>query len=336
VDCEGRITTINRAAQQLTGWGEAEVLNNRWESLVAPDGQGDVAALVESKSPRQNLDLYLLDRQGGRIPVRGTTAPILDEHGEPLGVILTFIDQSSVRLLEERVRRSGRLAALGELAAGVAHEMRNPLTTIRGFIQIYPEESSDPEFRREFGANVLREIDRLTKLTEDLLNLAKPINMSFEPVDGGELLREVAGFLSEKLEQNRIMTEVNTPPEPIQIPMDRDRIKQVLLNLLFNALEAMPDGGRLRLGLARVRERLESSAREDPFAVFEVSDSGGGIAPEHQERVFDPFFTTKDSGTGLGLAVSHRMVEEHRGFLRVESEAGGGTTFSLLLPLDTR
>lgn len=332
MDCEGRITTFNKAAQQLTGWDEAKVLGGQWGSLVAPDNRGDLAAFIESRTPEHNLDLHLLDRQGKKIPVRGTTAPILDENGEPLGVILTFIDQSSVRLLEERVRRAGRLAALGELAAGVAHEMRNPLTTIRGFIQIYPDESGDPEFRKEFGANVLREIDRLTKLTEDLLNLAKPIDMNPEPVDGGELLQEVASFLGEKLERNRVDSVVEIPSPSLIVPMDRDRIKQVLLNLVFNALEAMPGGGRLRLALRSVQERLESGAREDRFALFEVADTGQGIPPEDQERVFDPFYTTKHSGTGLGLAVSHRIVEEHRGFLRVESAVGRGTTFSLLLP----
>lgn len=334
VNCQGKITTINRAAQQMTGWEEARVLSEGWEPLIAPDSRLAVQNLVGSRQQRQNLDLYLLDRTGKKVPVRGTSAPILDENGDPLGTILTFIDQSGVRLLEERVRRSGRLAALGELAAGVAHEMRNPLTTIRGFIQILPDEDHDPEFRREFSSNVLREIDRLTKLTEDLLNLAKPSGLNYQPVGGEELVQEVMAFLGDRLQQGRVEATLNFPHKPLVIPMDRDRIKQVLLNLVLNALEAMTGGGRLALSLKSVQERLKSQDRDEEFAVFEVMDQGCGIPPEHLERLFDPFFTTKDNGTGLGLAVSHRIVEEHQGFLRVESQLQVGTTFSLFLPLN--
>jgi len=332
-DGEGRVTTVNRAAEQLTGWSASKVLSQPLETLFGPESRPAIEGLVGSRDVRQNLDLSLLDRQGGKIPVRGTTAPIVDEVGEPLGTILTFIDQSSVRLLEERVKRSGRLAALGELAAGVAHEMRNPLTTIRGFIQILPQERNDPEFLKEFSTNVLREIDRLTKLTEDLLNFAKPTTMNVQPADGERLLDEVVAFLADKFERAGVQVSLQRPPEPLRIPMDCDRVKQVLLNLILNAIEAMPDGGRLRLTLGQVKERLESQEREDPFAAFEVVDTGQGIPPEHLERLFDPFFTTKDAGTGLGLAVSHRIVEEHQGFLRVESERGVGTTFHMLLPL---
>ncbi len=333
IDRQGRVTTMNRAAQQLTGWREEQVRDKNWQPLIAPESREAAGSLVVGLAVRQNVDLALLGKAGNRIPVRGTTAPIVDENGDPQGMILSFIDQSNVRLLEERVRRSGRLAALGELAAGMAHEMRNPLATIRGFIQIFPDESGDPEFRREFSVNVLREIDRLTRLTDDLLNLAKPSGMVLQPVDGGQLLAEVHLFLKEKLQKHGIETRLDLPKAPLNIPMDRNRIKQVLLNLILNAIEAMPSGGRLGLSLRPGREHLESSDREDPFAVYEVADSGIGIPADKLERIFDPFFTTKDSGTGLGLSVSHQIVEEHRGFLRVESAPGRGATFSLLLPL---
>jgi signal transduction histidine kinase len=178
----------------------------------------------------------------------------------------------------------------------MAHEMRNPLATIRGFIQIFPDESGDPEFRREFSVNVLREIDRLTRLTDDLLNLAKPSGMVLQPVEGGQPLAEVHLFLKEKLQKHGIETRLDLPEAPLFIPMDRNRIKQVLLNLILNAIEAMPSGGRLGLSLRSGREHLESSDRDDPFAVYEVADSGIGVPADKLERIFDPFFTTKDSG----------------------------------------
>ena len=336
LDRQGRITTMNRAAAELTGWSSAEIIDKPWDTLVPVQEQAEMKELVRSLSARRNLPLQLLSRSGQPVAVRCATAPILDEFGDPEGLILTFIDQSSVLLLEEKVRRAGRLAALGELAAGVAHELRNPLTTIRGFVQLLPEEGNDPDFRQEFSTHVLREIDRLTQLTEDLLSLARPSRVSIQPADGRQLLQEVMAFLNGKAQKASVTVQMELPEDRLMIPMDRDRIKQVLLNLTLNALDAMPKGGQLRACLFQQKMKLENDQRADPFAVFVISDTGCGIAPEHQERLFDPFFTTKDRGTGLGLAVSYRIVEEHRGFLKVESEPGAGAKFTLLLPLEKK
>jgi PAS domain S-box-containing protein len=334
IDENGRMTAFNRAAQQLTGWSEAEALSRDWKDKVSDESRQMLQSIFQEKNVRQNLDFYLLARSGDRVAVRGTTAPIVDENDCFQGTILTFIDQSGVKLLEERVRRAGRLAALGELAAGVAHEMRNPLTTIRGFIQIFPSESEDPEFRKEFASNVLREIDRLKKLTDDLLNLARPTHLELQATDARRLLEESTAFIAESSRERGVELQVEVPDRPVLVAMDRDRIKQVLLNLLINAVEAMPEGGRLKAGVKKSRVRLDSGDREDPYIVFSVQDTGGGIPKSQLERLFDPFFTTKEMGTGLGLAVSYRIAEEHDGFLQVESEVGQGSTFRLLLPVN--
>lgn len=333
VDQQGMVTKTNRATRELTGWEDVDVLGRHWEEMFAPASRESLRSDPRGQTTWQDVEVDLLGRDEKQIPVRASSAPVVDEYGETQGLIVTFIDLSNVRLLEERVRRADRLAALGELAAGVAHELRNPLTTLRGFVQILPEEHGDPEFVQDFSTNVLREIDRLTGLTEDLLTLARPPRLNYEQVDAAELIEEILVFLDGKFTGKNLRLEKKFGNNTVAIPMDRDRVKQVLLNLLLNAIDACAEEGTISVRLGVRKEELNEKGGEEPFAVIEIGDTGCGIAREDLDRLFDPFFTTKDHGTGLGLAVSHRIVEEHRGFLRAESQLGQGTTFTLWLPL---
>ena len=226
------------------------------------------------------------------------------------------------------------MTALGELAAGVAHEMRNPLTTVRGYLQILPSMKNNPEFLEEFTANVIREIDRLASLTDDMLDMAKPISHDLETYDLSDVACEVIRFLEDRFETAGVRVDIHRESQGGPVQIDRDRLKQVFINLLLNATEALqPSGGNIEVRLSRSSERLARGEEIRPFAVCRIKDDGPGIPADRLDRLFDPFFTTKPHGTGLGLAVSNRIVEEHGGFLRVESEEGQGAEFSLFLPI---
>lgn len=335
-DPDGNLTRINRSAREILGW--VDDTPARFEDLVGSgDARPPLRVPLADGQPRSG-EMRLRGRDGRSVLARFTAVPLTPgAEGEPgdCGTLLAFEDLSRLRLLEEKVRRSGRLAALGELAAGVAHEMRNPLATMRGFLQLLPTEFEDPEFREECSTRLIREIDRLARLTDSLLELSRPIRVEGVAVDLRELVEEVLAEQKEALraEGIEVSREFKETPPP---QLDRDRIKQVLLNLVLNARQAISGEGRIHVRLGTRREAWGADERETLLAFLTVQDNGRGIEAGHLESIFDPFFTTKDGGTGLGLALCHRIVEEHGGAIRVESEVGRGSAFTLYFPLEPR
>jgi len=332
LDGEGNILTINRAAETIFGVGERDGLGKPFQEIISPCATA-YSEYLRNGSGENRYEISFRNRRGDPVYLRGRFSPLLDRNGTPIGTTCLFADLSIERLLEEKARRSDRLTALGELAAGVAHEMRNPLTTIRGYMQILPANREDPEFIREFSENLIREIDRLTRLTENLLNMAKPISPELQIERLSALVESVALFLADKLETGHVRTDIQEDREGTPVRVDGDRIKQVIINLFMNAIEAMEHGGEIRVRFSRRVERLSEDREPQTYAVAEVLDNGPGIPPPVLDRLFDPFFTTKDSGTGLGLSLSHRIIEEHGGFLRVDSVHGEGARFWVFLPL---
>ena len=288
---------------------------------------------LESGSPEDRYEISFRNTNGDPVVLRCRFSELMDRNGEAIGATCLLHDLTVERLLEEKARRSDRLTALGELAAGVAHEMRNPLTTIRGYLQILPQYKEDEDFIQEFSDNLIREIDRLTRLTDDLLNMAKPISPERRPEHLSVLVEEVAAFLAEKFSSAEIQLNMEEDVEGTPVRLDGDRMKQVFINLFVNAVEAIGNGGRIDVRFTQRVEKLSEDERPKTYAVAEISDNGPGIPERILERLFDPFFTTKDSGTGLGLSLSNRIVEEHNGFLRVNSTEGEGTVFWVMLPL---
>lgn len=251
-----------------------------------------------------------------------------------LGVMAIFVNQSrhlrEAQSLREVAERSQRLASLGDLAAGVAHEVRNPLNAIGVGLQrlrreFAPGESGE-EYRR-FLALMEGEVKRLDRIVSDFLGLARPVTLAPVRCDPGVLLREVAAFSAEEAARREVHVDVNAAADLPPIQADGDRLRQALLNLIRNAYEAMPRGGRLILA-------ARPAALPGGTAGVEVSvtDTGEGIPPERTPRIFDPYFTTRAGGTGLGLAIAHRIIEAHGGRIAVESAVGRGSTFRLLLP----
>ncbi|MCA9445835.1 MAG: PAS domain S-box protein [Candidatus Omnitrophica bacterium] len=332
LDSEGRIAKMNRGACEILGWKKG--LPDHFDSIRVPDLSDPIAPVTSSERHAHSGEIRLMKRDGDTVLVRYTAARIEtpDAPETDLGdYLFVFEDLSQLRLLEERVRRSDRLTALGELAAGVAHEMRNPLATMRGFLQLLPSEYEDPDFREECSTRLIDEIDRLARLTDDLLELSRPIQPDDRATDLRQLLREVVGEHSETMASEGIQIHDRLEEVP-PLPLDRDRLKQVLLNLIINSRQALPDGGNLSVFSGVKRETWGQEDEERDLVFVAIVDDGMGIDPKHMDSLFDPFFTTKDRGTGLGLALCHRIVEEHGGVIRVESSPGKGTSFSLYFP----
>ncbi len=332
LDNEGNILTFNRAAERIFSVKERDVVGKKFKSVVTQTASY-YDDYLRNRTPEQRYEISFHRQDGAPVFLRGLFSPLLDRNGSEIGTTCLFADLSVERLLEEKARRSDRLTALGELAAGVAHEMRNPLTTIRGYLQILPDNKEDVEFIQEFSENLIREIDRLTRLTDDLLNMAKPISPELQLEDLSDIVHAVTLFLVDKFEVNDIQVTVGEFPQGTPVLVDGDRIKQVFINLLVNAIEAMGKGGKLRIDFSHRTERFNENEEPKDYSVAVVADNGPGIPRHVLDRLFDPFFTTKDSGTGLGLSLSHRIVEEHGGFLRVDSTLGEGTSFWVFLPL---
>jgi two-component system sensor histidine kinase PilS (NtrC family) len=252
-----------------------------------------------------------------------TFSPLLDERERLTGTICSFQDLTRIRQMEEQVRRSDRLAAVGELAAGMAHEIRNPLASLSGSIAMLREELDLEGTGGELMEIVSGEISRLDALITDFLGYASPREPRPRPTDLGALLRETATLLRQSRPGSWRIEIADSGEGPPTAEVDPQLMRQVFWNLSLNAIEAMPAGGLLRISLGRGTDMARVS----------FDDSGGGVPPEAMSRIFTPFFSTKERGTGLGLAIVFRIVEAHHGRVEVENRPGEGATFRVEFPV---
>jgi signal transduction histidine kinase len=259
---------------------------------------------------------------------------------DEIGTLAAAFDRMADRLMQREqelkqsqttLRRADRLSSLGLLTAGLAHEIRNPLVAIRTFTQLLPERYDDPEFRNGFQGLALKEVDRICGLINDLLTFARPSKPNVAPENISDVVENIARILeSQAKEKNMEITrefDLNLP----KVWIDKEQMKQVFMNLILNAIQAMKDGGSIVIS-TRISARNNDELIKECVQV-EIRDTGVGIPEENLEHIFDPFFTSKDEGSGLGLAVSHQIVQEHGGFLTVESTVGKGTAFFVHVPV---
>ena len=224
---------------------------------------------------------------------------------------------------EEQLRRADRLSALGELSAGMAHEIRNPLGSIKGAAEILKDDYGPDEPKREFVHILLKETDRLNRIVQEFLGFARPKQPEFQQADLSEAVESVLALTSQEAKKAGVKVEKRLDPSIGKRSLDAGLLKQALLNLVLNAIQAMPSGGVLT---------VESALGKDGIEV-RISDTGAGISEENRKKLFSPFFTTKRDGTGLGLAITYRIIRNHKGDIGVESELGKGTTFTVKLPV---
>jgi two-component system sensor histidine kinase PilS (NtrC family) len=292
-------------------------------------------------SDYQRYETFLADHDGKRIYLGFSISPLTDPEGSLIGQTLIFQDITKFREMQEQVKRMDKMAAVGALAAGMAHEIRNPLASLSGSIQMLKSELTLDNSQRHLMEITLRESERLNALITDFLLFAQPPQSHKILCPIGRVLEETLDLLIQTPSfHDGIQVLRPTRQEEIRVWIDPDQMKQVFWNLFINAAQSMSNGGRIQVQLGKGNDLegtnfpFPSRVREKEWVRISIADSGNGIAPEEKEKIFEPFFTTKESGTGLGLSIVHKIIENHEGLIKVDSELGRGSTFTIFLPAE--
>lgn len=329
-DRRGTVISVNRAAEALCARREVELRGVRWEALF-PDAPAFPRVLegMEGGATRPRSETVLVRADGSRLPV-GMGLSFL-RRGR--GVTCSFQDLTDIKRMEEQVRQADRLAAIGRLAAGLAHEIRNPIGSIRGSVEVLRGSLNPQGDDRRLMDIVLRESDRLDAIIRDFLQFSRPPHLVRVPTDVTAMLDEILLMLSNQsgvqgTETPRVEIRRVAGEATVKAELDPAQMRQALWNLCLNAVEAMPQGGELRVSAHTIPSESGRTLLE-----ITVEDTGVGITAAALTQVFEPFFTTKPQGTGLGLAIAHRIVEDHGGEIRVQSEPWRGTRFTISIPV---
>ena len=317
VDNDGRVQTTNEAALHILR-----------EDAHPPENLAEypcflsILERIRHEETVVEQEILCETADARQIPLLVNAAAM---HGGPetaAGYVFLFSDITRIKALEEQLRRSERLASLGRLAAGIAHEIRNPLSSIKGFAAILAKRHGDDDRSREISEVMIQEVERLNRVISELLDFARPTELHREPCALSELIRRTLPLVEKEAAERNVRIGHRVEPEGLQAEIDPDRFAQILLNLYLNAVQAMDEGGDLRV------EAFE----DETHLLVRVSDTGPGIRPDHLPHIFDPYFTTKPAGVGLGLANVYKLVEAHEGEIRAENRPEGGTAFTVLIP----
>jgi len=327
INAAGRLAMFNRAAEQLTGLAAETTRGGSIAVLPACLAEPMLATLADGQlRTRPEVELPTAaptpDGPASR-PVICTVSPVRDPGGAVLGAVAVFSDLTPLKELEVERRRAERLAYFQALAAGIAHEIKNPLVAIKTFTQLLPRRQADARFLEEFGRISTREIDRMQRLVDRLRTLSRPAGGPRHPVDVQLPLAEALELVQPTLEEKGLTMAAMLGTEPSLVVGNHQEMEELFLNLMLNAHDATPAGGTITVELTRAETQVTVT----------VTDSGPGIAPELLERVFEPFFTTKARGSGLGLAISAGIAQAHGARLRVHNRPAGGAVFTVEFPL---
>ena len=337
IDGRGKISFYNQAAEMLTDLSASQALQQSYPRLSLFKRNSWLLDMIKKSQLPDPLSTRgegdLITQWGRQTPVGVTVSPLQDRHGTGLGSILLLRDLTYRKELEEDLKRSDRLAMLGTLAAGLAHEIKNPLGGIRGTAQLLRRDIARDPALVEHTDIIIREVDRVNRLIEQLLDLSRPAKLDFAALNIHELLDHVLLLEQKAIRDAVVEVTKNFDPSLPPIRGDRDKLTQLFLNLVKNAAEAMNGGGRLTITTRietdfHIREQGKSRGK---LIRVDIEDNGPGIEEEDLSHIFAPFFTTKNNGTGLGLAICHRIITEHGGLIRVESRKGAGATFKVSL-----
>lgn len=324
-DRNGKISHHNAAAEELLGLDSHSIHGLSGGDLFKADTKPEISALstLETGEEFRSEEKTLTLTTGEELPVAVSTALMRDYSGEVIGVVEVLHDLRKIRLLEEEITRVQALAALGEIAATIAHEVRNPLGGIVGFASLLKRDLPEDHPGQRMVDKIITGVDNLNNSVSSLLMYARDISLSPREVELRNFMEEIVTYFSADINHDSGKYNISTELNPMDISwrLDPEQFRQAIVNLLYNAVQAMPDGGDIRLS-ARVNDELQ----------VEVSDSGPGIKEKDRERIFTPFFTTKEGGTGLGLATVKKIVDAHRGKIDVITEPGEGTCFKLVFP----
>jgi len=326
-DQQGKIRTFNSTAAAMTG-GNVEAVRNKTPEAALPEEVARFFERQEQPDEMTDRDVRLTGADDIRYSLHLSSLPVYNQYSVFMGRVLLMYDLSELKRLEKEVQRHDRLVALGKMAAGVAHEVRNPLSSIKGFATLLGSKFKEGSQEQEAAGLLVQEAERLNRSITELLNYARPTTLRKEPVNFGEIVNLSLKLISSDAQALGVKIIQDIEPDLPPVSVDKDKINQVLLNLYLNALQAMEQDA--------TKKELKVSVRYDEpekRLVIEVQDTGSGIRQEDLDKVLDPYFTTKADGTGLGLALAYKIIDEHKGIIWFSTKEGKGTTVSVALPI---
>jgi len=333
VDVEGTVTQFNDAASKITGCDSSMVLGKKWNEVLATvDKTQDCLPMVLEKGTGYAWNEKVLwHKNGSPVSVAFQSELLRDQNNNIIGAVEILSDISRIKDLEREMQQARTMAALGEMSATVAHEIRNPLGAMGVWAGLLERDIDEGDSRRETLRKIIDGLSRLNKIVSNLLVYSRPFNAQFRNVQINRILSETVDFV--EIEIGRLNRHITLErhfdhTEDLIVRADPEKMQQVIMNLCLNALQAMQDEGTLTIQL------LKQSRENTDYACFKITDTGSGIDDERIEKIFDPFHTTKENGTGLGLAIVKKFVEHHSGYISVHSILAEGTTFSVFLPLE--
>ncbi|MDF7806532.1 ATP-binding protein [Pontiellaceae bacterium B12219] len=337
---EREVTLFNHEAQRITGLKESTAVGQSIEVLPREIHLA-LTVTLENQQGIKNIDATLLpdeDSETSPKHIRMGSAFLYGHDGKPMGALLVFTDITEFKSLEEQVRRTDQLSSVGTLAAGMAHEIKNPLVTIKTFTQLLPKRYADDDFRNDFASLVAHEVDRIDGIVNELLSFSKPAQPHLIPMNVQETIDQALKLIHEQLAQKNIQLQNKCRAEHTEIFGDAKLLSQALINLNLNAIESIAESGTITVGTLNCTHRFANGDSPEKAITrkcirIQISDTGKGIERENLQKIFDPFYTNKSEGTGMGLSVAHGIITEHHGVIEVESQPGRGTSFYLYIPL---
>jgi two-component system, NtrC family, sensor histidine kinase HydH len=315
----GRVTFFNPSAAKISGLA-ADTVKDQASDTILPLQLWRLKQEIDHGATISEKELECTFSGGRTVPLSVSATRIVNETGDFVGQMMILRDLGEVRRLQDEIRRQEKLVALGGLAAGVAHEIRNPLSSIKGLATFFAAQFEDGSESKQAASVMIQEVDRLNRVISELLDFARPTDLSRSLTELAPLLDRSIQLIQQEAANQNIRIQTDIADDLCQVMIDADRIAQCLLNIFLNAIQAMENGGTLT-----VRCHMGSHRQ----AKIVIHDTGPGIAADHLNKIFDPYFTTKNKGTGLGLAIVHKIAEAHQARLKVESTPGAGTAFTL-------
>jgi PAS domain S-box-containing protein len=334
VDVKGQIKLANQTAVMLTGYDQDELVRMTVGELISDSAGDPVLRTLQSGRGVYQQEAWLNKKDEKTHPIILNTTFLQDESKEVQGALAIFIDITRIKRMEEQIQHLDKLAALGRLSSSIAHEIRNPLTGIAAGIQYLKRGGAVAESELENINFILDEVNRIDRLIGNLMNVVRIGDLIYEDTEIESIVRSTVVGMQELAKNHSVEVKTVFPAETKLVSLDADRITQVVINLLKNAIEASQEGGEVKISISfpeDVKDVLFDAVQD--FVIIEIRDNGMGLTEEEKTRIFEPFFSKKATGTGLGLYVTHSIVERHGGYIYVNSQYGAGSVFTVYLPV---
>jgi PAS domain S-box-containing protein len=338
-DVDGSVLLVNEAAERLTGFHKDELIGRHIDNLIVDqqksDSVGPVTRALRRGEKRLQREVFIVQKEGTNRPIMLNTSLLVDDDKRIQGTIAVFMDITLIKRMEEKIAHLDKLAALGRFSSSMAHEIRNPLAGIVAGLQYLRRVGGISDDQSENLQFILNEVNRIDRLITDILNVIQVKDLVYQPTEPDKLVNTGVAIVRDIAQKKQVTLATEFPDKLHTIMTDSDRITQVLINLLKNAVEASNVGGKVTVRVTYPTDVSDVLFDEiQNFVIIEIEDEGEGFTEEEKGKIFEPFFTTKNEGTGLGLYVSHSIIERHGGYISVESTKSKGSVFSVYLPIE--